>query len=89
VRFVAVDIRRDSVVEALTMAGHDRRAATHFMCEGLTSYLPMVVLSNLLRSLAFQAAPPSTIAIDFVALARDRSTASRLLLRPGTALAPP
>jgi methyltransferase (TIGR00027 family) len=89
VRFVAVDIRRDSVIEALTMAGHDRRAATHFMCEGLTSYLPVVLLSNLLRSLASRAAPRSTIAIDFVAPARDRSTGSRLLLslvRAGTAL---
>jgi methyltransferase (TIGR00027 family) len=89
VRFVAADIRRDSVVEALTMAGHDRRAVTHFMCEGLTSYVPMVLLSNQLRSLASRAAPRSTIAIDFVAPARDRSTASRLLLRlirTGTAL---
>jgi methyltransferase (TIGR00027 family) len=89
VRFVAADIRRDSVVEALTMAGHDRRAATHFMCEGLTSYLPMALLSNLLRSLGCRAAPRSTIAIDFVAPARDRSTASWLLLRlvrAGTAL---
>jgi methyltransferase (TIGR00027 family) len=40
VRFVAADFRQDSVVEALTTAGHDRRAATHFMAEGLTSYLP-------------------------------------------------
>jgi methyltransferase (TIGR00027 family) len=89
VRFVAADIGRDSVVEALTMAGHDRRAATHFMCEGLTSYLPMVLLNKLLGSLASRAAPRSTIALDFVAPARDRSTASRLLLglvRAGTAL---
>jgi methyltransferase (TIGR00027 family) len=89
VRFVAADVRRDSVGEALTRSGHDRRAATHFMCEGLTSYLPMRLLGDLLGSLASRAAPRSTIAIDFVAPARGRSAASRVLLglvRAGTAM---
>jgi len=81
VRFVAADIRRDSVVDALTAAGHDSRAATHFMCEGLTSYLPLVLLGDLLRSLTSQAAQRSTIAIDFVEPPSGRPAASRLLLR--------
>lgn len=80
VRFVAADVRRDSVGQALTTAGHNRRAATHFMCEGLTSYLPMMLVGDLLRSLASRAAPRSTIEIDFVVPARGRSAASRLLL---------
>jgi methyltransferase (TIGR00027 family) len=89
VRFVAADFRQDSVVEALTTAGHDRRAATHFMAEGLTSYLPVGLLGDVLRLLASVAAPQSTLAIDFLEPANHRSAASRLLLglvRAGTAV---
>ena len=66
VRFVAVDLGRDSVTDALTAAGHDAATATHFMCEGLTPYLPMPVLAGLLRALAEAAGPGSTLAVDFM-----------------------
>lgn len=89
VRFVAADLRQDSVVAPLTTAGHDRRTATHFMAEGLTSYLPSGLLRDVLRSLASVAAPQSTLAIDFLEPPNHRSAASRLLLglvRAGTAM---
>lgn len=65
IRFVAVDLGRDSVADALVAAGHDASSPTHFMCEGLTPYLPRSVLEPLLRSLATAAAPGSTLAVDF------------------------
>lgn len=80
VRFVAADLRQDSVVAALTTAGHDRRRATHFMAEGLTSYLPAGPLRDVLSSLASVAAPQSSLAIDFLEPPNHRSAASRLLL---------
>lgn len=80
VRFVAVDLGRDSLVVALAAAGHDRAAATHFVCEGLTPYLPMPVLDDLLRKLADIAGPRSTITVDFAGPTTDRSVVSRTRL---------
>jgi O-methyltransferase involved in polyketide biosynthesis len=77
---VAADLRQDSVVAALTTAGDDHRTATHFMTEGLTSYLPSRLLRDVLGSLASVAAPQSTLAIDFLEPPNHRSAASRLLL---------
>lgn len=65
IRFVAVDLGHDAVPDALAAAGHDTTRPTHFMCEGLTPYLPRSVLDALLRSLASAAAPGSTLAVDF------------------------
>ena len=80
VRFVPVDLGRDSVKDALALAGHDGERATHFMCEGLTPYLPRAVLVQLLRSLASRAAPGSTIAVDFATRGRDLDAINRLRL---------
>lgn len=89
VRFVPVDLGRDSVDDALAAAGHDAGNATHFMCEGLTMYLPMPVLVDLLRALGSRAGPGSTIAIDFIEPGRGRGIVPRLhvgLVRGSTAM---
>lgn len=65
IRSVAVDLGHDSVPRALVAAGHDAATPTHFICEGLTPYLPRSVLEPLLRSLVTAAAPGSTLAVDF------------------------
>ena len=39
VRFVPVDLSRDSLGDALTAAGHDRTIGTTWICEGVVSYL--------------------------------------------------
>jgi methyltransferase (TIGR00027 family) len=89
VRFVPVDLGRDAVADALVTAGQDGERPTHFMCEGLTPYLPMAVLQGLLGSLADRAARGSTIAIDFADPGRPHELLSRLSLgvvRAGTAV---
>ncbi|MEY2568419.1 MAG: hypothetical protein QOE35_2948 [Actinomycetota bacterium] len=89
VRFVPVDLGHDAVVDALAAAGQDADSPTHFMCEGLTPYLPTPVLTGLLRSLADRAAPQSTIAIDFADPGRPQDLLNRLSLgvvRAGTAV---
>ena len=70
--FVAVDLGHGSVPDALAAAEHDPTRPTHFMCEGLTPYLPRSVLEPLLRSLASVAAPGSTLAVDFAGTTRGR-----------------
>lgn len=88
VSFVPVDLGRDSITDALTAAGHDTAQRTHFMCEGLTMYLPQPVLVRLLGALAEAAAPESTIAADFLAPGRAVPLVSRVqvaFVRRGTA----
>ena len=72
IRFVAVDLGHGSVPDAVAAAGHDPTSPTHFMCEGLTPYLPRSVLDALLRSLATVAAPGSTLAVDFAGASHGR-----------------
>lgn len=87
--FVPVDLGRDSITDALAAAGHDPAQRTHFMCEGLTMYLPMPVLARLLDALAGAAAPGSTIAADFLAPGHTAPLVARVqagLVRRATAL---
>jgi methyltransferase (TIGR00027 family) len=81
IRFVPVDLRRDSLARQLEAAGHAATEPTHFLCEGLTSYLPLQGLRSLVRTVADRAAALSTLAIDFVEPAHTRPLGSRLLLR--------
>ena len=78
--FVPADLARRSAAEALASAGHDASQPTHFLCEGLTMYLPRDVLANLLGSLASRAAPGSAIALDFLDRDRTRGLFGRLKL---------
>ena len=55
VRFVSVDFGQDSVTEQLAIAGHDAETATHFMCEGVTSYVPRRELATLVDGVAGRA----------------------------------
>lgn len=66
ISFVAVDFGRQSVVEELAAAGHRAGAPTHFLCEGVSVYLPLSDLSALVTALADAAAPASTFALDIV-----------------------
>jgi len=89
IRFVPVDLRRDSLAQQLEAAGHAAREPTHFLCEGLTAYLPVRGLQSLVRTMADRAGELSSLAIDFAEPARARSLVSRLLLgatRAGTAV---
>lgn len=89
VRFVPVDLGRDSITDALAAAGHDTAQRTHFMCEGLTMYLPQPVLVRLFESLAGAAAPGSRMAVDFLAPGRAGPLVARVQVafaRRGTAV---
>jgi methyltransferase (TIGR00027 family) len=89
VRWVELDLGHDRVDAVLATAGFDATVATHFMCEGVTAYLPIAVLRDLLRSVRACAAPGSTLAIDFARPRRGDRIASRALLvatRLGTAV---
>jgi methyltransferase (TIGR00027 family) len=64
ISFVPVDFGHQSVAEALATAGHRADTPTHFLCEGVTPYLPESDLLELLGALAGRAAPGSTLAVD-------------------------
>ena len=66
VRFAPVDLGHDSVADTLGAAGHDPGRVTHFMCEGLTPYVPGEDLAGLFRALRDTSAPDSTLAVDFM-----------------------
>lgn len=88
VRWVELDMGRNRADAVLAAAGHQASVPTHFMCEGVTAYLPMPVLRDLLRSVRSCAAPGSTLAIDFATPRRSLTLTSRILLvatRIGTA----
>lgn len=89
VRWVELDIGHDRADTVLATSGHEASVPTHFMCEGVTAYLPIAVLRELLRSVRSCAAPGSTLAIDFATPRRGHTIASRALLaatRLGTAV---
>jgi methyltransferase (TIGR00027 family) len=61
--FIAADFGVDDVSAALARAGHDRRAPTLFLCEGVAVYLELAVIGSLLRALRAAAAAGSRLAI--------------------------
>jgi methyltransferase (TIGR00027 family) len=89
IAFVPVDFGRDSIAHALADAGHSADAPTHFLCEGVTPYLPMTDLCELVRALTERAAPGSTFAVDTVEPGQGKPLSRRLMLRlmrTGTAI---
>lgn len=74
VRWVELDIGHDRADTVLATSGHEASVKTHFMCEGVTAYLPIAVLRELLRSVRSCAAPGSTLAIDFATPRRGHTT---------------
>jgi methyltransferase (TIGR00027 family) len=65
VRFVAVDFARDSLEEALARAGHDAKAPTFWLWEGVTPYLPIEAVRSTLAAVAARSAPGSRIAVTY------------------------
>lgn len=89
VKFVSLDFGQDSLTEQLAIAGHDAETATHFMCEGVTSYVPRRELATLVDRIASRAGPGSSFAIDFATSGTDKPLISRFMLqavRAGTAV---
>jgi methyltransferase (TIGR00027 family) len=69
------DFRHGDVAAVLAASGHDRAAATLFLCEGLLVYLDEPTLTGLLSGLASCAAPGSTLAASLAVHAQGRATA--------------
>ena len=63
VAYAAADFTVDDVGAALAAAGHDARAATLFLVEGLLIYLPGQVIVSLLTALRARATPASQLAV--------------------------
>jgi len=63
VAYAAADFTVDDVGAALAAAGHDARAATLFLVEGLLIYLPGQVIVSLLTALRARATPSSRLAV--------------------------
>ena len=63
VAYAAADFTVDDVSAALAAAGHDARAATLFLVEGLLIYLPEQVIVSLLTALRARATPASRLAV--------------------------
>jgi len=61
VRFVETDFERDDLRDRLSEAGHDPRARTVFVWEGVTMYLSSTAVELVLRGLHACAAPESTL----------------------------
>jgi methyltransferase (TIGR00027 family) len=65
VHFVAVDFERDSLLERLAAAGHDRDRPTVFVCEGVLMYLTAEAVDATLGALATLAAEGSLVALSY------------------------
>jgi methyltransferase (TIGR00027 family) len=79
VRFVGVDFERDSLIERLAAAGHDRAQPTVFLCEGVIMYLTAEAVDATLRALATLAAAGSLLALSYcIVPGRDPVTAAVL-----------
>jgi methyltransferase (TIGR00027 family) len=77
ITFVAADFTEDDLEDRLAAAGHDARARSLFVCEGVLRYLPEHSFHALLRASAARAAPGSVLAAS-ISTAADRSE-----VRPG------
>jgi methyltransferase (TIGR00027 family) len=65
VRFVPVDFARDSLSESLAGAGHDAKAPTFWIWEGVTPYLPLAATRATLAAAATRCAPESRLAVTY------------------------
>lgn len=65
VRFVPVDLERTSLEAALVMAGYRLSRRTLFLAEGLLYYLTPLAVDRMLRCVARNACPGSSIAFDY------------------------
>jgi methyltransferase (TIGR00027 family) len=65
-RFVSVDFTKDSLVERLEAAGHNARAKTSWVLEGVTVYLGRAALAQTLDAVAARSGPGSTLSITYV-----------------------
>jgi methyltransferase (TIGR00027 family) len=75
---VAADFRVDVLPEVLAAAGHDRAAATLFLCEGLLVYLDKTATAELLGGAREVAAPGSALAAS-LAVHADGLDSARVL----------
>ena len=65
VTFVAVDFARDSLDEQLARAGHDARAMTFWVWEGVTPYLPFDATRATLATIGARSAAGSRLAVTY------------------------
>ena len=65
VRFVAVDFAKDSLMEAMERSGHDAKAPTFWLWEGVTPYLPLEAIRATLAAVASRSAEGSRIAVTY------------------------
>ncbi len=65
VRFVPIDFGHQAPADVLAGAGHDPDRPTHFMCEGVTPYIPLDALHATFTSLRSCAGAGSTFAVDW------------------------
>ncbi len=75
---VAADFRVDALPEVLAAAGHDRDAATLFLCEGLLVYLSETATVELLGGARESAGPGSALAAS-LAVHAERLDSARVL----------
>ncbi|MDC0669805.1 class I SAM-dependent methyltransferase [Nannocystis radixulma] len=66
VRYLAVDLNRTSLADALRHGGFDFAARTVFLWEGVTFYLTGPAVDAVLRFVASSAGPASVIVFDFL-----------------------
>jgi methyltransferase (TIGR00027 family) len=65
IRFAAVDLERDNVVERLAEIGHDHTRPSVFVCEGVLMYLTPEAADATLRALATLGAVGSLLALSY------------------------
>jgi methyltransferase (TIGR00027 family) len=66
VRFAAVDFARDSIGDALDLAGHDAEARTFWIWGGVTPYLDLRAIEATLAAIAARSACGSTLAVTYL-----------------------
>lgn len=63
---LAVDLSRDDLGAALASAGHDAKAPTFWLCEGVTIYLSRAETRAALAALSARSCPGSTLALTYM-----------------------
>jgi methyltransferase (TIGR00027 family) len=65
VTYVEIDFTRDDLGERLAASGHDRAAPTLFLWSGVAPYLPEDAVRDVLRFVASQGSPDTSIVFDY------------------------
>ena len=64
--YASIDFARESLGEVLRRAGFEPNRKTYFICEGVSMYVPEEGMKEILRAIAAESAPGSTLLLEYL-----------------------